>query len=108
MKLTVAQIDKDGNLLRSQEVPIAQSGDQPATVTDAPIELGSEGMRYLFVHYTPTSGKLTFSLRRKPLLGHRSYYGNIVDFDAYIEVKQLPASFLCRVGPEMMLQINLA
>lgn len=89
------------------ELPLERSTSEVIHLNDIALDLNLLGRRYLFLSFNALSGKLTLSLRVKPLLGHRGFYANVSEFDAFIELKRLPATFHHRVNENMLVKINL-
>jgi len=108
MKLRIALIDTDGNIKQTVEFPSDQYPSQPTMLNDIPFDLEVLGRRYLFLSFAESGvGNLTLSVRNKPLLGHKGFYANVAEFEAYVDVKRLPASFLYRANDALFIKVSL-
>lgn len=107
MKITLATLNPNGELVDKTSLEVTASENGSFLTDDVPIHLKSLGPRFVYVHYEPNLGNMTFSLRRRAMLGHEGFYGNIVDFDAYVPLKRLPAAFLFRAGEGVFVKVAI-
>ena len=107
MKIIIITIDKNNNPSPKIELLVMASENAVFLAEDIPVQLELVGLRFVYVHYNPNLGNMTFSLRRRALLGHDSFYGSIVDFDAYVPLKRLPAAFLFRASEDCSIKVAI-
>lgn len=107
MELQISLVDSNGEVAEIVKLPLEISSSGLIKLNDVPIDLPPIGRRYIFLSYVPTDGKLTLSFRVKPLLGHRGFYANVAEFEVFIELKRLPATFHFRLSEHVLIKINL-
>jgi hypothetical protein len=107
MKFQIILLDCNGAVKQTVEQPLESLASGLIRLNDVAIDLEVVGRRYLFLYFDPVTGKLTLSLRVRPLLGHQGFYANIAEFEAFIELKRLPATFDYKINEQHILKISL-
>jgi len=107
MKITLTALAKNGAVGATVSLDVAVSETGDALADDIPVQIEGVGQRYVYAHHNASSNNLTFSLRRRPLKGHQEYYGEVVDFDAYVPLRRFPVAFLFRESEATFIKVTI-
>lgn len=105
MKITLGLLDERWDTVGTASLDISPQGDGCYELTDVAVELPLGTRRYVFVRLEGCPGKMSLSIRRQPLLGSTEFYGQLIEFEFFADLKRLPVACTGRLQQGQFLKI---
>lgn len=107
MKLTIGLLDVKWEVISLTTLPVEHEANGVWRLNDVPIDFETGLRRYVFLQFELEYGKLSFSVRRQPLLGLSVFYGELVEFEIFAALKRVPFNCTVRLNEERFLKVML-